>query len=48
MDAKLDPDIKVKRLLLRRICGPKSGVIVGDWRKFYNEELRKTCNPDQI
>jgi hypothetical protein len=27
--------------VLRRIFGPKSDEVIGEWRKLYNEELHK-------
>jgi hypothetical protein len=34
--------------VLRRIFGPKRDEVTGEWRKFYNEELRDLYSSPSI
>jgi len=33
-------DVRLRLRLLRRVFGPKSDEVTGEWRKLHNEELR--------
>jgi len=34
--------------VLRRVFGPKRGMVIGEWRKLHNEELNDMYSPPSI
>jgi hypothetical protein len=36
------------RTVLRRIFGPKSEEVIGEWRKLNNKELQNLCSSQNI
>jgi hypothetical protein len=37
-----------KNRVLRKIFGPKRDKVTGEWRRLYNEELKRICTPHHI